>query len=96
MFTTARAHDMRKRLSSMNPRWADEKHIVLKAYLSHRVRARRKNYTDEDLKALGNYVLEPFFKDGSEAEKSTVDNIRNTFRTCNFVKLRVFASSSTS
>ena len=86
MFTTAWAFDMRKELLSMNPKWADDDNLILKAYLSHKIRARRKNYSDDDLKALGNYVLEPFFKDGPEAEKTAVDNIRNTFRTCRTIE----------
>ena len=86
MFTTAWAFNMRKELLSINPKWADDDNLILRAYLSHKIRARRKNYSDDDLKALGNYVLEPFFKDGPEAEKTTVDNIRNTFRTCRTIE----------
>ena len=86
MFTTARAHDMRKKLLYMNPKWAGDDNLILKAYLSHKIRAKIRNYSDDDLKDLGNYVLEPFFKDGSEAEKTSVDNIRNTFRTCRTIE----------
>lgn len=81
MFGTKPAEDIRRKLSSINPNLKVEPLLLTKAYLSHKVKAKLKSFSDQDLYVLKDYLINEFFNEDSKMSNIT-DNIRNIFRSC--------------
>ncbi len=47
MFETKLTEDIRRKLSSINPNLKDEPHLLVKAYLSHKIKAKMKSFSNQ-------------------------------------------------
>lgn len=81
MFETKLAEDIRRKLSSINPNLKEDPYLLVKAYLSHKVKAKLKSFSNQDIGVLKDYLIYDFFSEDPRV-LNTTDNIRNVFRSC--------------